>query len=103
MLKRDFLEGPALALVHSLDNMDEIWSRLKAAYGDTKLLLKKKLCELEKMNSPWKSRNPTERTVSLLSKLINVIKAVMKLSEEPNIESKLYYGEGINRIYGIRR
>ena len=53
------------------------------------------------MNSLWKSRNPTERTVSLLSKLINVIKDVMKLSEEHNIESKLYYGEGINRIYGI--
>ena len=41
VLKNYHLEGAALSLVRSVDNIDEIWQRLKSAYGDPKLLLKK--------------------------------------------------------------
>ena len=41
VLKNNYLEGAALSLVRSVDNIDEIWQRLKSAYGDPKLLLKK--------------------------------------------------------------
>ena len=42
VLKNNHLEGSALSLVQSVDNIDEIWRRLNPAYGDPKLLLKKK-------------------------------------------------------------
>ena len=48
--KNNFLDGPALLLVKNIDDIDEIWIRLKSAYGDTKILLKKKLGELETVN-----------------------------------------------------
>ena len=41
VLKNNHLEGAALSLVRSVDDIDEIWQRLKSAYGDPKLLLKK--------------------------------------------------------------
>ena len=42
VLKNNHLGGAALFLVRSVDNIDQIWKRLKSAYGDPKLLLKKK-------------------------------------------------------------
>ena len=41
VLKNDNLEGAALSLIQSVDNIDEIRQRLKNAYGDPKLLLKR--------------------------------------------------------------
>ena len=43
LLKNNLLADPALTLVKSVDNIDEIWKRLKQAYGSSKLLLHKKL------------------------------------------------------------
>ena len=40
MLKYNYLnKDPALALVKCLDSIDEMWLRLKKAYGDPKTLL----------------------------------------------------------------
>ena len=50
VLKNNHLEGAALSLVRSVDNIDEIWQQLKSAYGDPKLLLKKKLSEINKIS-----------------------------------------------------
>ena len=50
VLKNNHLEGAALSLVWSVDNIDEIWQRLKSAHGDPKLLLKKKLSEINKIS-----------------------------------------------------
>ena len=43
ILKNNHLEGAALSLVRSVNNTDEIRQRLKSAYGDPKLLLKKNI------------------------------------------------------------
>ena len=50
VLKNNYIDSSALSLVKNIDDIDEIWDRLKAAYGDTKLLLKKKIGELETNN-----------------------------------------------------
>ena len=34
LLKHNYLADPALSLVKSLDNIDEIWERMLKAYGD---------------------------------------------------------------------
>ena len=57
ILKNNLLEGPALSLVHSVNDIDKIWARLKAAYRDPKLLLKRKLAKIGKINNLWKIRD----------------------------------------------
>ena len=72
---------------------------MKSAYGDAKLLLKKKLDEVQKINL-WKVRDP-ERVGNMLSKLINTMKDLMKLASEHKIEARLYSGDGLERIYSL--
>ena len=43
LLKNNFLGEPALSIVKSLDDINEIWSRLRKAFGDTKTMLIKKI------------------------------------------------------------
>ena len=57
LLKNNLLEGPALSLVKSMTDIEDIWKRLKGAYGDPMLLLKKKLSQIENISQPWKIRD----------------------------------------------
>lgn len=41
-IKNGLLEGAPLSLVKTFDSIKKIWERLNTAYGDTKLLLRKK-------------------------------------------------------------
>eukprot|EP00794_Sanderia_malayensis_P002416 gene2416-2788_t len=49
--KNNFLKGPALSMVKSLTDIDEIWKQLQFAYGDVKMLLAKKLKHVSTMDS----------------------------------------------------
>ena len=70
LLKNNFLEGAALMLVRDVIDIDDLWKRLKDAYGDSKLLLRKKLSELNSVENTSKARNPS-KAIDLLSQLIN--------------------------------
>ena len=98
VLKNYHLEGAALSLVRSVDNIDEIWQRLKSAYGDPKPLLKKKLSEINKISQLSKLKD-TERVVAALSEIINTMKDLQRVASEHHIESKLYSGDRLERIY----
>ena len=100
VLKNNHLEGSALSLVRSVDNVDEIWQRLKSAYGDPKLLLKKKVSEINKISQLSKLKD-TERVVAALSQIINTMKDLQRLASEHHIESTLYSGDGLGRIYQL--
>ena len=59
LLKNNFLWEPALTLVKSIENIDDIWLQLRTAYGDTKILLTKKIqtlsrCDLSRSRDPEK-------------------------------------------------
>ena len=41
LLKNNHLDKPGLPLVRSVDNITEIWSRMKKAYGEQKMPSKK--------------------------------------------------------------
>ena len=84
-LKNNHLEGAALALVKNVEDIDEIWRRLKDAYGDPKLMLKRKLKEMDSVSDLSKVRNP-EKVSNLLSKLINIIRDLLKLAGDHDIE-----------------
>ena len=99
-LKNNHLEGNALALVKNVEDIDEIWQRLKETFGDPKLLLKRKFTEVDSINDLSKIRNP-EKVSNSLSKLINVIRDLLKLAADHDIEDKLYHGDGLDRIYQL--
>ena len=84
-------------LVADVYEIDEMWTRLKEAYGDHQILLSKKLAEVESTRKP--KGNVQLKTVDTLSAIINVMRDLMKLAKRHSIENKLYYGDGLNRIY----
>ena len=96
LLKNNYLSDPALTLVRSLTTVDEIWERLKSAYGDTKMMLSRKLQTLFKVDI--KSRDP-QKLVIALSKYTNTIREVMLLAHQYRIEENLYYGDSLQKIY----
>ena len=77
ILKNNLLEGSALSLVRSVTDIKEIWKRQKAAYGDPKLLLKRKVAEIGKINHLFKMRD-TGKIIDELSKIINTMKDLEK-------------------------
>ena len=99
LLKYNYLTDPALSLVKCLDNIDEMWNRLKKAYGDPKVLLDKKLAQVRKIGPLWKLSG--ERLKESLVNLINGISDLISLSKYHGIENKLYYGDSLEIIYGL--
>ena len=96
LLKNNFLDGPALTLVKHVDEMDEIWKRLKKTYGDPKVLLSNKLDELGKMDMT-KSKD-SEKTMDSLHKMIATMNDLIKMSKKHGIANELFYGDGFERI-----
>ena len=99
LLKYNYLSEPALSLVKTLDNVDEMWIRLKRAYGDAKTLLDRKLTQVRKIGPLWKVNG--ERLKESLMCLINGISDLISLSKYHGIENKLYHGDHLNVIYGL--
>ena len=99
-LKNNYLEGQALILVKNIEDINEIWDRLKDAFGDAELLLINKLKDVEKIGPIWKLRDK-QKLVQVLSKLMFAMKELQRLAEKHDIENELYYGGGINKIYEV--
>ena len=100
LLKNNYLEDPALSLVKSVNNIDEIWARLKRAYGDPKIMLTKKLNEIEQLEFIWRKRSPV-KIAEALTKILNVLKDLMHLAKEHRIENRLYNSDALDKIYRI--
>ena len=50
LIKNNYLDGSALLRVKDLDEIEEIWTRLKDAFGDPKTMLNRKLEEVKNIN-----------------------------------------------------
>ncbi len=46
-LKNQYLEGPALESVKRLQTINEIWNALKKEFGDPRVMLSRKISELD--------------------------------------------------------
>ena len=64
------------------------------------LLLKKKLSEINRISQLSKLKD-SERVVTALSQIIYTMKDLQHLASEHHIESKLYSGDGLERIYQL--
>ena len=100
LLKNNYLDGPALSLVKNVDEISEIWRRLKLSYGDPKLMLNKKLADLSNSGHLWRIKD-LEKLIEGISKIINSMKDMIKLAGEHHIEQSLYHGDGLERIYNL--
>ena len=99
-LKHNYLEGSALLLVKGPTGIDEIWVRLKEAFGNTKVLLHNKLNEVNKFGLIWKIRDK-EKPTQVLAKLVYAMTELRELTVRHKIENNLYYGGSIEAIYNI--
>ena len=99
-IKNNYLEGSAADFVKRLDDIDEIWKDLKRAFGDPRVMLTKKLSELDSIGSLERVHN-AEKIKDALSKLINVIHDLMKIADAHKLEDKLYNDDSIYSIYKI--
>ena len=100
LLKNNYLEGQALQIVKEIDNIDDIWDRLKTSFGNVEILLNNKLAEIENDIPIWKIRND-EKLIYSITKLINRMKELRTLAEKHNIEEDLFHGSNLGKIYNL--
>ena len=98
LLKNNLLETSVLSLFKSRTGIEDIWKWLKGAYGNTKLLLKKKLSQIRYISQLWKIRDQ-EKLVDALNKIINIVTELYQLAEQHKIKWRLYSGDGLVKIY----
>ena len=98
LLKNNLLEGSALSLVKSMKDIEDMWKRLKGAYGDPILLLKKKLSQIQNISQLWKIRHQ-EKLVDALSKIINMMRELYQIAEQHNMKPRLYSDDRLERIH----
>ena len=98
LLKNNLLDKRALSLVKSVTNIEEIWSRLKSAFGDREILLANKLSEINSFDLKQKD---SVKIVEFLSKVTNIMRDLMQLAATHSIENELYYGDAFSRIYNL--
>ena len=82
LLKNNYLTGQALTMVKSIESMDEIWQRLKEAFGNPRLMLSKKLQEIDTIESHKKD---PKKLSSTFSKIVNSMKELSALAEKHHI------------------
>jgi len=100
LLINNYLSEPALSLVRGLDDINEVWRRLKATYGDTAMLLSRKTATMDKMDSLNKMKDP-EKIIAGISRIINLMRDLLKLASKHRIEKNLFYGDAVKRIYKL--
>ena len=96
LLINNYLSEPAFSLVNNLDDIEEIW-KLKATYGNTRMLLAKNVDALGG-DSLSRTKDP-EKLVTRMSQIINTMRDLLKLASKHKIDKELFYGDAIERIY----
>ena len=96
-LKKNYLSGAALNLVHKIEEIDEIWKKLVDVYGSTHLMLQNKLGSLGKFTNLDKLKDD-EKIANHLAELLNVMTDLEKLAKEYSLENDLYHGVGLHKI-----
>ena len=100
VLKNNYLEGSAYEYVKRLESIDEIWSSLKSAFGDPRMMMMKRVQELEAVPHLWRVKD-AEKAKNNLSKVVNLIDELMNIAKVHKIEDNLYYGDTIYSIYKV--
>ena len=92
--------GPALVLVDKMEDIDKIWQKLIESYGNVKLLLQTKMNSLDKLGN-LEMIEGDEKLVNALAKVINVMTELSTLAEKHQLETKLYVGGGLEKVFRL--
>ena len=97
-LKNNYLEGQALQIVKEIQDLDEIWDRLKLSFGNVNTLLANKIQDIEKSSPLWRVKSD-EKLVQALTKIRNCMMELSSLAEKHNIQTSLFHTSNVAKIY----
>jgi len=100
LLINNYLGDPALSLVKGLTDITIIWERLIQAYGNSKILISRKFSEIKKLE-PIKGKEDPVKALRIITGLINILRDLISLAEQHNIENQLYYGDSLEHVYTL--
>ena len=100
VLKKNYLDGPALTLVDKLEKIEEIWEKLIESYGNVKLLLQTKMSGINKLGNLDEVEGD-EKLAHSLARIINVMTELSTLAEKYNLQNKLYVGGGLEKMFTV--
>ena len=86
-LKLNYLSDPALGLVKSLEDTEEIWKRLMDSFGNSRLLLQTKLGVLDKFGAFDKLRGD-DKIIHATSNLINTMSELKTIAKKTCIRKR---------------
>ena len=99
-LVNNHLEGKARECVGSLEDLDEIWERLKSNFGDTQELLMHQFKKITQLGPMHKQKN-FELKKHYLQKLVNIMQDVYDIAVEHDLTNKLHYGNHVQKVVAI--
>ena len=100
IITSNHLEGKARECVGSLEDIEEIWQRLKDNFGNTELMLQhhfKKLSQLGLM----KTQKSFDSKKLYVQSLVNVMQDVLDLATEHDLTGNLHYGTQLQKVIAL--
>ena len=85
VMKMNHLGGPALTLVDKIEDINEIWAKLKESFGNTRLFLQNKLSSLESAGGLWEIKGNEKIGIAIVA-LINTMLDLSALASENGLE-----------------
>ena len=99
-LKNNHLAGKAKQCVGSVDDIDNIWKRLKDNFGNTEHMLMHHFSTINKMGSMTKRKSYTEKK-HYLQAIINSMQDAINLATEHDLVGELHYGDQLRKVVGL--
>ena len=99
-LKNNHLDGKAKESVGSLEDMDNIWKRLKDNFGNTEGLLLYHFGRINKLG-PMRNRKSYTSKKHYVQVLINTMQDVIDLATEHELLGEIHYGPQLGKVVGL--
>ena len=99
-LVNNHLEGKARECVGSLEDLDEIWDRLKTNFGDTQELLMHQFKKISSLG-PMHKQKTFELKKHYLQKLVNIMQDIHDIAVEHDLTNQLYFGAHLQKVVNV--
>ena len=99
-LKNNYLSGQALLTVKEIDNLDQIWERLKLSFGNVNTLLANKLKSIEGSDPLWKLKSDNKIIIGI-TKLKNLMIELNSLAEKHDIQTSLFHSSNLAKNFHV--
>ena len=97
LLKNNHLKGSAKDSVGSLEDIDNIWKRLKDNFGNTEQMLLHHFGKMNKLGPMHKQKSYTNKKHYIQS-LVNAMQDAIDVAVEHGLEGEVHYGPQLRKI-----